>query len=104
MDVFSKLKTIKGRVEHLLSNYPILRDDDAMLIATFHYNEIGKAKMGSITAMELLTMFSKKQVTDASSIDRVRRSLQSDNENLRGKNYDLRHREEKKVRSQIRQL
>ncbi len=104
MRVFNTLKTIKGRVKHLLETQPKLRDDDAKLVATFQYYEIGKAKMDSITAMELLTMLAKNEVTYASSIDRARRILQHNHEHLRGENYALRHKEEKDVRSKIHEL
>lgn len=104
MDVFNRLKTIKNKVKHLLITQPELRSDDSLLIARFHYYEIGGDKLGMISSMDLLTMFAKKQVTSASSIDRVRRSLQKDNENLRGDNYEERHKEASSVRSQIRHL
>jgi hypothetical protein len=104
MSVFNTFKTIKAKVEHLLTTQPHLRDDDAKLIATFQYLEIGVEKMESITALDLLTMFSKNQVTNGSSIDRVRRSLQEHNIHLRGINYIERHKEASDVKSNIRNL
>ena len=104
MDVFNRLKTIKNKVKHLLLTQPELRSDDALLIARFHYYEIGGNRLGKINSMELLTMFAKGEVTNASSIDRVRRSLQRDNEYLRGDNYKERHKEASSVRSQIKNL
>ena len=104
MDVFNTLKTIKDKVEHLLSTQQELRDDDALLIARFHYYEIGKDKVEAMSAKELLLMFARKQLINDSSIDRVRRKLQENNVHLRGAKWIERHQESEKVATLIHGL
>ncbi len=98
------MKNIKEKVAYLLEVKESLRDDDNKLIASFFVNEIGRAKIDTMSAMDLLELIGFGKLTSTESIRRVRCKLQEDRPELRGKNYKERQEEGNSVRGQINNL
>ncbi len=88
---------IKDKVQRLLENYPHLRDSDEKLTANIWLSETPK----DATAFEVLQMYAEKKLTNAESIRRSRAKLQEENPELRGKNYELRHKEETRILQEL---
>ena len=79
----------KDKVLKLLQENTSNRDSDNKLIANFWFHEIkamGKDP-NTLTAFGLLDLMSKSKLTNTETITRVRRQLQEQNKELRGKNY-----------------
>ena len=105
MTYFEKLKDDKGRVEHLLKNYPLTRESDSMLIATFYFHESGGDEtIKSQSAYDFLSDLANGKYTPASSIIRNRRKLQEQNKKLRGANYEERIKSGEDTRENIKNL
>ena len=104
MATFNEMKKIKDKVAYLLEVKESLRDDDNKLIASFFINEIGRAKIDTMSAMDLLTLMGFGKLTSTESIRRVRCKLQEDRPELRGTNYKERQEEANDVRGQIKTL
>ena len=98
MSSLKEMVGIKPKVKHLLVNFPHLRDDDNKLIANIWYNEVDCT---DISASTFLKFFSDGILTSPESIRRMRQKLQEENEELRGKNYKLRHKEKDTIRKNI---
>tara|TARA_R100000808_G_C2148051_1_gene156124 strand:+ start:1784 stop:2188 length:405 start_codon:yes stop_codon:yes gene_type:complete len=96
-------KKVGDRVKDLLENYPHLRDNDNKLVATIWKEDIIHAgfKAKSITALHFLHIFADGNLTSSSAIRRVRRKLQEELPELRGKIYNKRHKLEGEVRQEI---
>jgi hypothetical protein len=82
----------KEEVRILLENKPHLRDSDNKLIATYWYNELKKMAIdtNNISAMKFLKMFADSALTNVKTIERMRRKLQEECPELRGKMYKAR--------------
>lgn len=94
-----EIKTIMDQVYNLLKDYPHLRDCDNKLVANIWNKEM---KNFNVTdAFDFLQLYADKKITTADSITRARRKIQELHPELRGKNYNKRHNEEKKVRKNI---
>jgi hypothetical protein len=82
----------KDEVKNLLIKTPHLRDSDQKLIATFWFNEL-KAKSidpDEITCYEFMKMFAESKLTNIKTIERMRRKIQEETPELRGKIYKAR--------------
>ena len=84
--LFEQMKTIKEKVEFLLVNYPLLRDDDFRLISNY-FAFLMKDKINNMSAKDFLQLFSEGKLPHTESIRRCRQKLQEENIKLRGKNY-----------------
>lgn len=105
MTYFEKLKDDKHRVEHLLKEYPLTRESDSMLVATFYFHEAGGDEvLKKQTALDFLTNLASKKYTPVSSIIRNRRKLQEDNVEYRGANYKERIKSGEDTRKNIKNL
>lgn len=94
--MLDKIISIMDRVKELLEKYPHLRDSDNKLVAN-----IWNQEKQDTDAFGFLQLYADGKITPADSITRARRKLQELHPELRGKKYDQRHREEKKVRKNI---
>jgi hypothetical protein len=98
-----KINRTKDKVIYLLKRYPSLRDDDSKLIANYWNLEL-QAK-GTNTAKgkmyELLQMIAAKELATPESIVRMRRKVQEDMTELRGVQYNRRHKEQKQVQQDL---
>lgn len=97
--MLSSIIKVKDKVEYLLENYPILRDDDNKLIAKIWWSE---SKVNSLEAF--LRDFGDRKVSSPEAIRRARQKLQEHNPSLRGKLYAKRHNNGATVKSGIKFL
>tara|TARA_R110002020_G_scaffold177087_6_gene369844 strand:- start:535 stop:846 length:312 start_codon:yes stop_codon:yes gene_type:complete len=82
----------KEIVKELLTNKPHLRDNDNKLICTYWYREL-KAKNVNpykLDGVEFMQMFANNKLTNIKTIERMRRKLQEEYPELRGKLYNIR--------------
>ena len=79
----------KDVVKQLLIDKPHLRDSDNKLIATYWYMEMNQKKIdpNNINALEFMQMFANSKLTNIKTIERMRRKLQEECPELRGKVY-----------------
>jgi len=88
----------KETVKELLIKTPHLRDSDNKLIATYWWRELKYKKLNvdDMSAMDILEMYSKSQLTNTETIRRMRAKLQEENPELRGKVYHFRKQQRQK--------
>ena len=101
MQRIDKIKTIKDEVSYMLEASKKSRDSDDKLVCNIWYNRIGKEKIETMSAMDLLQIISNGNLPSYDNISRARRKLQEDNEHLRGESYKERHHQEAGVRAKI---
>jgi hypothetical protein len=96
-------KTVKNLIQLMLEEKEHLRDSDEALASNILYMflKIKNIDCEKITAFELLKMYAKNELPTVDYITRVRRKLQEDNENLRGKTYKARKNKEEEVKQNI---
>ena len=82
----------KDIVKALLLQKPHLRDSDLKLIATYWFNELKKKNIDptEINGLEFMKMFADSKLTNIKTIERMRRKLQEESPDLRGKLYKVR--------------
>ena len=79
----------KDVVKQLLIDTPHLRDSDNKLIATYWFNELKEKNINptKINGLEFMQMFANSKLTNIKTIERMRRKLQEECPELRGKLY-----------------
>lgn len=82
----------KDEVKQLLIDKPHLRDSDNKLIATYWFNELKEKQIdpNKINGLEFMQMFANNKLTNIKTIERMRRKLQEECPELRGKLYKAR--------------
>ena len=82
----------KEIVKNLLIQKPHLRDSDPKLIATYWFNELKKKNIDpvEINGLEFMKLFAESKLTNIKTIERMRRKLQEEHPDLRGKLYKAR--------------
>ena len=82
----------KDIVKALLIQKSHLRDSDPKLIATYWFNELKKKNIdpAEINGLEFMKMFADSKLTNIKTIERMRRKLQEEHPELRGKIYKVR--------------
>jgi len=82
----------KEVVKQLLEKTPHLRDSDPKLICTYWFMELKNKKIdvNEITGFEFMKMFADSRLTNIKTIERMRRKLQEEIPELRGKIYNAR--------------
>jgi hypothetical protein len=100
MTTTKKLKTLKEKVEILLTKYPELRDDDKLLVTKMWFYELKKygVEPSLMTAMQFFELYQQNVLSNSDLITRSRRKIQEENPNLRGKTWDERHKEGEETR------
>jgi len=94
-------------VENLLENNPELRDSDQRLVANIWWLTLNTTLRHKFQGYELdsfnilLELYSNGDLPNEQSIRRLRRKLQEEKPELRGKVYELRHKKESEVREDI---
>ena len=106
MATTTKILNLQQKVEILLNKYPKLRDDDRTLVKVMWDIELQKMNLNpkTTTVDMFLSLYENGQFSDADLIKRARRKLQENNENLRGKNWKPRHKEEVITRQTINKI
>jgi len=106
MATVKKIMNLQQKVEILLTKYPKLRDDDRTLVKVMWDIEIKKMNLDPKTSPidMFLSLYENGQLSDADLIKRARRKLQENKEDLRGKNWKPRHKEEVITRLTINKI
>lgn len=79
----------KAKVFELLSKCPHLRDDDNKLVANVWYSQL--ESKSDMTAFQFLEGYAKGKFANSDSVTRMRRKLQEEFPELRGKKWAKRH-------------
>ena len=91
-----------GIVKSLLHNYPKLRDNDKLLVATIWKSELLQfGSLNAVTAEDFLKLFINNKLTNEQSIRRTRRKLQQEFPDLRGLTWVERHKEQENIIDQL---
>ena len=79
----------KEIVKELLINKPHLRDNDNMLICAYWWRELKRRKINpnEMNGLEFMQLFANNKLTNLKTIERMRRKLQQEHPELRGKLY-----------------
>ena len=82
----------KDIIEKILIEKPHLRDSDNLLIAAYWWRELRQKNIdpNKINGLEFMQMFAHNKLTNIKTIERMRRKLQEENPDLRGKVYNAR--------------
>tara|TARA_Y100000592_G_C5471315_1_gene319685 strand:+ start:860 stop:1168 length:309 start_codon:yes stop_codon:yes gene_type:complete len=102
--MFEEMKTIKDKVTYLLETFPELRDNDYRLISNFIAYSVGKEKLITMSASDLLQLFSDGKLPHTESIRRVRAKIQEQDPTLRGLSYGNRKDKGNDMNKQIHNL
>lgn len=97
--MLESITKVKDKVEYLLENNSIYRDDDNKLIA-----RIWNSESNAIDKRGFLLDFGNKKISSPEAIRRARQKLQEHNPHLRGKLYNKRHQNGATVTSGIKFL
>ena len=97
-----QLFSVIDEVEKFLTKYPVLRDDDEKLMANMWYKRIPNVLDQS--ALSVLGMLANKKLPSYESISRCRRKLQEEDPNLRGKEYNLRHKRTEEIKEEVKAM
>ena len=96
------MNNLEDKIKNILVKHPDTRDNDQMLVSLMWTYHIGVERAKTMTAWELLTLFSRNKLPNFESIRRSRQKIQEHNKDLRGKKYDERHKLEGDVKEQIK--
>jgi hypothetical protein len=87
---FIDLETVGDRVLFLLKTFPLTRENDSQLIATYILNECGVVEIGEMTALDLLAKMANSKLTPPATIIRARQEIQKNNDELKGAEFGKR--------------
>ena len=98
--IFSVLK----QVTFFLAKYPPLRDNDERLMANIWWKFLGESEIDNMSARDILKRLAKGDLPSYESISRCRRKIQETTPMLRGATWEARHKRQKSVKNELRQL
>jgi hypothetical protein len=101
------LFSVQDTITTLLVKYPHLRDNDEKLMATVWWRYIDNefaTNIDDMTGMDFLKLLSDGTLPSYESISRCRRKVQENDESLRGRLWDKRHKAEKKVIKELNDI
>lgn len=98
-----KISNYTERVRSILIRRIEARDDDFKLISHHWYDELISKGINpkEMSAEEFLRLLYNGRISSGEAITRARRKIQETDPDLRGKKYDLRHRETKAVKKDL---
>ena len=96
------IKNLEDKIRDILIKHPETKDNDQMLVSLSWFYHLGRDKVKSLSAWDLLTKLSKNKLPNAESIRRCRQKLQETDESLRGEKYKERHKLELEVKEEIK--
>ena len=86
------IKRLKEKVEAILVEYPVTKDDDHKLVSMVWIKELGgRGEVRAMSAWDFLAKFNNHKLANVNSIIRCRAKLQELNKDLRGEKYEDRH-------------
>ena len=97
-----KISKLVDRVTGLLTAKSDLRDNDRRLICNIWWKSVSNPEL--LMFEDFIQLYIKGKVPESDSITRCRRKVQEENENLRGKSWDLRHGLENTVLNELREI
>ena len=97
-----KVTKLVDRVTRLLTVKSDLRDNDRRLICNIWWKSVSNPEL--LMFEDFIQLYIKGKVPESDSITRCRRKVQEENENLRGKSWDLRHGLENTVLNELREI
>lgn len=101
--IINQLRNMQDKVTFLLKNYPETRDYDQVLVTNIWFFEIKKlGNPETMSAFEFFKLYSTGKIPTADVITRARRKVQETDPSLRGKTWEERHKEAKRVRKDIK--
>ena len=95
MKITKKVVSLTEKVEILLTKFPELRDDDKLLVTKMWYFEMKKLNLEPNQAPTslFLELYQQGQLSNADVVGRARRKVQELKPELRGNNWEERHKE-----------
>ena len=97
-----KIANLVDRVTRLLTVKSDLRDNDRRLTCNIWWKSVSNPEL--LTFKDFIVLYIKGKVPESDSITRCRRKVQEENEELRGKTWDLRHGLEDIIKEEIREI
>tara|TARA_R100000656_G_scaffold106011_1_gene78085 strand:- start:34 stop:342 length:309 start_codon:yes stop_codon:yes gene_type:complete len=88
-------------VKKLLTNHPHLRDNDNKLLANIWFEKAPKIEEH---VMDFLQMLANGELPSAESVRRCRQKLQELNPELRGELWDKRHKMQKQIKDELKEM
>tara|TARA_Y100000593_G_scaffold95130_1_gene200443 strand:- start:13973 stop:14290 length:318 start_codon:yes stop_codon:yes gene_type:complete len=98
-----KIRNTEDKVKAMLQKHPETRDNDQKLVSFVWAYFIGFDRCKEMTAWELLTMISRKELPNIVSIWRCRQKLQEHLPELRGEKWEERQKHSKKTKEEIKE-
>mgnify|MGYP003147911329 FL=1 len=98
-------KKLRNVIKELLEEYPIIRDEDRRLVCNVWWLEMGgSASVKKLTAPDFMNKVANGSLSSWETITRIRRKLQEEIPDLRGKKWDSRHNQQVKVISELQEI
>ena len=97
-----KIIKLVDNVTNLLTAKPVLRDNDRRLICNIWWKSISNPEM--LMFEDFINLYLKGDIPESDSITRCRRKVQEEIEELRGKNWDLRHGLEDVIKKELKDI
>jgi hypothetical protein len=98
-----RLKNVSGIVKHLLTVDHRYRDSDNMLMSRIWNNEVERIGHNpkTMTAYDFFALYAAGRLSQSNIIERARRKIQEECPELRGKNWEKRHKDSEETRNII---
>ena len=97
-----KIASLTDRVVRLLTIKSDLRDNDRRLTCNIWWKSVSNPEL--LMFEDFIALYIKGKVPESDSITRCRRKVQEENQELRGKSWDLRHGLEDAVKEELREI
>lgn len=103
MPTTKKIYNLTEKVEILLTKYPTFRDDDKLLVTKLWEIELKRINLNpkEVPVSMFLSLYQEGKLSNAELIARARRKVQELFPELRGINWNIRHKESEKTRITI---
>ena len=97
-----KITRLVDRVTRLLRDKSTLRDNDRRLTCNIWWKSVPNPKL--LMFEDFINLYIEGKIPESDSITRCRRKVQEEVEELRGKNWDLRHGLENAIKEELKEL
>ena len=97
-----KIAKLVDRVTRLLTVKSDLRDNDRRLTCNIWWKSVSNPEL--LMFEDFIALYIKGKVPESDSITRCRRKVQEENQELRGKSWDLRHGLEDAEKEELREI
>jgi hypothetical protein len=99
-------KTVSERILQIIGNSPECRTDKRKLVANFLHSEVKDMNLNStsLNYFDFLKMYALGKFTEIETITRIHREVIRELDRVDGKDHDLKEDEQKKVKSDLKNL